>query len=418
MNSGDSSVLLIIVICIMMSAYFSATETAFSSLSRIRIKNMADHGDRRAALVLQLSEKYDQMLSTILIGNNIVNILTASLATMLFVRQFGDVGASLSTLVTTVVVLIFGEISPKSLAKESPESFAKLSAPFLRVLMIVLTPLNFLFVLWKRLLSLVFKTKDESGITEEELLTIVEEAESTGGLDAEEGELIRSAIEFSDLEAVDIFTPRVSIIAVPHDADRETIGAQFAETGFSRLPVYEGSIDNIVGILHEKDFFAKVLRAGEPLSAAVKPAVFIPRNMKIDELLRLLQKTKSHMAVVADEFGGTVGIVTLEDVLEELVGEIWDEHDEIVEPFTKVSENQYHVLCSADPDELFELLEIDYEPSEFSTVNGWVLGEMGHIPHAGESFRWRNLEVSIEKADSRRVLEVLITVHPEEPDET
>lgn len=402
MDSNTIS-LIIIVACIIMSAYFSATETAFSSLNRIRVKNMAEKGNRKAALVLELSENYDKLLSTILIGNNIVNIASASLATVLFVRMLGEsAGPSVSTVVTTVVVLIFGEISPKSIAKEMPEKFAMFSAPMLKLLEKILTPLNFFFVLWKRLLSLVVKTSDEVGITEEELLTLVEEAEHDGGIGEQESTLIRSAIEFNDLEAIDICTPRIDVVGVSTEAGVEEIAQIFAQTGFSRLPLYHGSLDDIEGILYQKDFHNRVYHDKESLQSIIRPALFITPSKKIGTLLRELQKEKSHIAVVIDEFGGMVGIVTLEDILEELVGEIWDEHDKVVEDIKKISDGEYVVSGSANIDKLFEELDIEQE-MEVITVSGWVMDELGKIPQEGDRFLWEGWEVTVVKMVERRV---------------
>ena len=359
---SDSISLIIIVFCVIMSAYFSATETAFSSLNRIRIKNMADKGNKKAALVMKMSENYDSMLSTILIGNNIVNIAATSLATVLFVNMLGDdAGPTVSTIVTTVVVLVFGEVSPKSIAKESPEKFAMFSAPLLKVLMVILTPFNFLFAQWKKLLSHLFKTEGNRTVTEEELLTIVEEAEQEGGIDEQEGTLIRSAIEFTEQEAIDILTPRIDITAVSMGTSKDEIAEIFADTGYSRLPLYEENIDHIVGIIYQKDFHNYVYRTDKEISSIVRPALYIAKNKKIGELLKELQKEKLHIAVVLDEYGGTIGIVTLEDILEELVGEIWDEHDEVTQEIEKVSETEYLVLGSTNIDKLFELLEIEEE---------------------------------------------------------
>lgn len=404
-----------LIVLVALSAYFSATETAFSSLNRIRIKNMASDGDKRAQLVLDLAHDYDKLLSTILIGNNIVNITSASLSTVLFVKWLGDAGVSLSTVVMTVVVLIFGEISPKSLAKESPEKFAMLSAPVMHALVVVFTPLCFLFTQWKRLLSRVFHTDDSPGMTEEELLTIVEEAQQEGGIDEQESELIRSAIGFNDLKAVDIFTPRVDVTAVEKGATVDEIADTFADTGYSRLPVYEESIDDIVGIIHNKDFFSDVVKGGQPVESIIKPATFITQSIKIAELLRMLQKNKSHMAVITDEFGGTVGIVTMEDILEELVGEIWDEHDEVVEPIERVDEDTWRIVGSEELHKIEELFDLDDE-SEASTVGGWVLERMGRIPQEGDSFTYENLAVTVTKTDARRVLEITVHRLPESED--
>ncbi len=418
MDTDSIRLILILVVLLLLSAYFSASETAFSSLNRIRIKNLAENGHKRAKLVWKLSEHYDKILSTILIGNNIVNIASASLATILFVGWFGDLGVTLSTVAMTVLVLIFGEISPKSLAKESPESFAMFSAPILNALMVLLTPVNFLFVQWKKLLSKLFKSKGDRSITEDELITLVEEAEQEGGINEDESELIRSAIEFNDRMAEDIFTPRVDVEGVPQDADKEKIAQVFAETGFSRLPVYDETIDKIVGIIHQKDFYNHVYRGGLPLASIVKPAVFIPKSMKISDLLHLLQQQKSHMAVIADEYGGTVGIVTMEDILEELVGEIWDEHDEVIESFEKLGDNCYKVVCSTDLDEMFEFFQLTGE-ADSSTVSGWVMEQLDKIPSEGDAFQYENLCVTVHKTDGRRALEILVDVlpPPEEPEE-
>ena len=413
---SDSISLLIIVFCIVMSAYFSATETAFSSLNRIRIKNLAEKGNQRAALVLHLSENYDSLLSTILIGNNIVNIASASLATMIFVRALGEeAGPSVSTAVTTVVVLIFGEVSPKSIAKESPEAFALFSAPILRVFLVLLTPFNFLFGQWKKLLSHLFHSQEDRSITEEELLTIVDEVEQAGGIDQQEGTLIRSAIEFSELEARDVLTPRVDITAVSLDTPKEEIAKIFAQTGFSRIPVYQGTIDHILGILYQKDFHNHVYHTDQEISSIIRPALYIAEGKLIGELLQDLQKQKSHIAVVLDEFGGTVGIVTMEDILEELVGEIWDEHDEVVEEIQPISDREYVVMGTANVQKLLERLNVDQEPDAVS-VSGWVVDEMGHMPVKGDSFDCWNLHVSVLEMNDRRVQKIKVCV--EEPSDT
>jgi len=412
---GDSITKIIILACLILcSAYFSATETAFSSMNRIRMKTMAET-NKRAALALKLSENYDKLLSTILVGNNLVNIAATSLATVLFVQHFKDLGATLSTVVMTVVVLIFGEVSPKSLAKDSPERFAIFSAPLLRVLMAILTPINAFFTAWKKLLSRLFKTVDDPGITEEELLTLVDEAESDGGIDANEGELLRSAIEFYDIDAADILIPRVDVEAIDLEDSREEVRRIFTESGFSRLPVYRESIDNIVGILNQKDFYDP-RNEDKHLEDFMTSPLFVTPGIKTFQLFSLLQKSRAHMAVVVDEYGGTVGIVTLEDILEELVGEIWDEHDEIVEEIETISEGEYKVLCTADLEDLFDLLNIDEEP-EFPTVSGWVINHFGRIPDTGDSFTYNNLTVVVTKCEGPRVVEVKVICKPVESNE-
>ena len=395
--------LIIILLCIIMSAYFSATETAFSSLNRIRIKNMADKGNKRAALVLKLSEDYDRLLSTILIGNNIVNIACASLSTLLFVRLLGeDAGASVSTAVTTVIVLVFGEVSPKSIAKESPEKFSMFSAPILNFMAVLLTPLNFLFKQWKKVLSRFFHSSASQGITEEELITIVEEARQDGGIDEQEGDLLRNALEFNELKAADILTPRIDVVGVNVCAGAEEIASVFTETGYSRLPVYQGSIDNIVGILYHKDFYNKIYGTGKGIKDVIRPALFITRHKKISQLLQELQASNHHIAVVIDEFGGTVGIVTLEDILEELVGEIWDEHDEIIRSVEKLSDDEFLVLGNANVDKLLELLGYD-EETEAVTVNGWIMNELQKLPEKGDSFRFHEWQITVMEMEERRV---------------
>ena len=406
--------LIIIVCCIIMSAYFSATETAFSSLNRVRMKSLAEKGNKRAALVLRLSENYDSLLSTILIGNNIVNITSTSVATVLFVRFLGEErGSSLSTLVMTIVVLIFGEVSPKSLAKEVPENFALFSAPILRVLVVILSPANFLFGQWKKLLSLIFKFSRENGITEEELLIMVEEAKQDGGIDEQEGTLIRSAIEFSDLTAEDVLTPRIDVAAVPADATQEEIADIFTETGFSRLPVYRENVDNIVGIIYQKDFYNQIYHTERKLEEIIRPALFIAMGKKVGQLLKELQQKKMHIAVVLDEFGGTAGIVTLEDILEELVGEIWDEHDKVVQEVEQISDGEYLVMGSANVEKLFERLGKERE-FDVLTVSGWVMEVAEKIPAAGEQFRFEDLEITVLEMDDKRVEKVRIVRTGEE----
>ena len=404
---GDSITQLIILACLILcSAYFSATETAFSSMNRIRMKSLAEHNGR-AKLALKLADNYDKLLSTILVGNNLVNIGATSLATVLFVEHFGDLGATLSTIVMTVVVLIFGEVSPKSLAKDSPERFAIFSAPILRVIMLILTPVNAFFSAWKKLLSRLFKAQDDPGITEEELLTLVDEAENDGGINANEGELLRSAIEFYDIDAADILIPRVDVEAVDVEKTRDEVRKVFADSGFTRLPVYRESIDNIVGILNQKDFYDP-RNEGKTLEEMLSSPLFVTPGIKTFQLFSLLQKSRAHMAVVVDEYGGTVGIVTLEDILEELVGEIWDEHDEIVEEIEPLGDHEYRVLCTADPEDLFELLDLDEEP-EFPTVSGWVINHFGRIPDTGDSFTYKDLTVTVTKCDGPRVVEVKVS---------
>lgn len=397
----------LMALMIMMSAYFSATETAFSALNRTRIKTMADNGDKRAAQVLALSEEYDKLLSTILVGNNIVNIAVASLGTVLFVSYYGDLGVSISTAVVTIVVLIFGEISPKSLAKESPERFAMFSAPLLKIFILVLTPVNFLFTQWKKLLSKLFSVEDERKLTQQELMTMVDEVEQDGGIDKDESQLLRSAIDFNDREAGEILTPRVDLEAVPNDVTKEEVARRFTESRFSRLLVYEENIDHIVGVIHQKDFYDGPGMTRASIQQIIKPPVFVPPSMQISDLLQLLQKNKSHMAVVSDEYGGTMGIVTMEDILEELVGEIWDEHDEVVEDFQQIGDNLYRVSGSVEVDKMYRYFDLNGE-EDATTVSGWVMDHLERIPKEGDRFQWEGLDVVVTKTDDRRVVEIQV----------
>lgn len=406
-----------VVILVMCSAYFSATETAFTSLNTIRMKTWAENGDKRAARALALEQDYDKLLSSILIGNNIVNITATTISTLLFTKIFVTYGATISTVVITIVVLIFGEISPKSVAKEFPERFAMFSAPILRVIILVLTPLNFLFSMWKKLLSKIFKPSGDDGITEEELMGIVDQAESEGGLDAHEGDLIRASIEFNDLDVSDILTPRVDLVAVDEESTMQEVGALFVENGYSRLPIYHETIDNIIGVVHQKDFYKARVRGEDRLAMIKSPVVYTTPNTKIFKLLRILQMNKVHMAVVVDEYGGTEGIVTLEDILEELVGEIWDEHDEVTEFLHKQPDGSYNIDCTTDLDDMYDLFEIKGE-CEASTVSGWVLEQIDRIPKQGDHFIAEGLEVTVTAVDNRRVMEINVKPAPQEKAES
>ncbi|MGD9560350.1 MAG: HlyC/CorC family transporter [Oscillospiraceae bacterium] len=407
MDSESLSIIIALVVLLALSAFFSASETAYSSMNRIRMKNLAADGDARAGRALTLSEKYDKLLSTVLIGNNIVNIASSALATVLFVKWFGTLGVTLSTVTMTVLVLIFGEITPKTLAKEAAERFAMFAAPLLRGLMVLLTPVNALFSGWKKLVLKMFRLQESQSATEEELLTYVEEVRQEGGINAQEESMIRSVIEFDDLQAIDISTPRVDVLAVSEDEESEKIAAAFHESGFSRLPVYRGSIDNIVGIIIEKDFHYFVERLGQGIADILRPALFITKSVKISALLSLLQQNKTHMAVIVDEYGGTLGIVTVEDILEELVGEIWDEHDEIRQEVTPLENGAWRIAGGAALDELGKLFGVEIE-STAHTVGGWVLEILGHIPQAGEYLEADGLHLSIEAMQKNRVATVRV----------
>ena len=411
---GTTGMLIILIICVFLSAFFSAAETAFNSASKIRLKSMAQDGSRKAEKVLKLLDKYDSLLSTILIGNNIVNIGASSIATVLFVRALGDIGATWSTLVITVVVLIFGEITPKSAAKEVPEKFAMQIVDILGFLMIIFYPLNKLFSWWKLLLNKIFHMQKTEDITEGEFLTMVDEAESGGGIDRADSELIHSVLEFNDIEVGEIFTPRVEVVALPVTADKDEIAETFRENEFSRLPLYEENIDDIVGFIHQKDFYDSVFFGDKKLKNIVKPVLFIPPSMKISKVLTQLQQKHTHLAVVTDEFGGTEGIVTMEDILEELVGEIYDEHDEVEKEIVKTGRCDYIVLCTCELDKMFEYFDVAAPESESNTVGGWILEQFDKIPVRGESFKYKNLLIRVLESDERKVDQIRVKVLPNE----
>ena len=405
------TLLIALVILVAFSAFFSASETAFSSLNQIRLKSRAEDGDKAAARVLAMSEQYDKLLSTILIGNNIVNIGAASIATVLFTKALGEErGATVSTIVLTIVVLVFGEVSPKSIAKEMPETIATAVSPFLNLLMTLFTPLTWLFSQWKKLLNHFIHSSEEDTITEGELMTMVSEAENDGELTDRESQLIRSAIEFDDVEVEEILTPRVDVIAVEDDITLEELARTFAESGYSRLPVYHGTIDNIIGVVHEKDFYLGRLKKETTLEDLIKPTLYTTGSTQISQLLRILREQHHHMAVVVDEYGGTEGIITLEDILEELVGEIWDEHDEVTEDFHKQADGSWIVLGSASVDDLYEMLGLpEDEDIDSNTVNGLVQEKTCHLPKVGDRFTLGEYDGVVTRTAKRRVTEVRLT---------
>ncbi len=407
----------IMLFCVIMSAYFSATETAFSSLNRTKIRTLAEKGKKKAKLVNKLLDNYDSLISTILIGNNIVNIAMASIGTMLFVDLIKDqdLGATVSTAVVTIVVLIFGEITPKSIAKDNPEKFSMFSAPLIRTLIFLFTPLNVIFSGWKKLVSKIFKVESDNKMSQEELLMLVEEVEEDGSIDEDESSLLKNAIEFSELKAEDILTHRVDIEAVSTEDTKEDIAKVFTDTKFSRLPVYEETIDHIVGIIHQKDFYFGPGLTDKPISEIMTSPIFVLKSEPLSELLRLLQENKSHVAVVLDEYGGTLGIVTLEDILEELVGEIWDEHDEVTEDYTSIGENLWLIDCLENLDDFAKEYDLNIE-SESISVGGWVMEQMGKIPDVGDSFEYDNVSVTVTELDGQRVSQIKMQVTPK-PDE-
>lgn len=416
MNTG---ILCAMIVLVLFSAFFSGAETAFSSLNRVKLKSMMRDGksNRKIERALVLSENYDTVLSTVLIGNNIVNIACTSLATLFFTGILGDnsdLGATVSTIVMTIVVLIFGEVTPKTFAKERAEKVAIIISPAIKFLTVVFTPLNLFFKGWKLLMNKVFKTGGVNTVTEEELKTYVDEAHTGGEIDENESELIRSSIEFDDIDVGDILVPRIDVEAVDKYAPLSEIERVFNSTNFSRLPVYINDIDNIVGVIHHRDFEGARKRNLKSLRTILKPVPAVSPDTKISKLLRIFQKNKTHLAVVVDEFGGTEGIVTLEDILEELVGEIWDEHDEVQNDIEQISETEYIVQGSMSVDDFYEYFKINKVEKEISTVNGWIMKNTDKIPQRDDMVVCDGLTARVLSVDGKRAEEIKITVEEEE----
>lgn len=396
-----------LAMCVALSAFFSASETAFSALNKVKLKTMIADGNKKAELALRLAEDYDRLLTTILIGNNIVNIAATAMATVLFTGLAGDMGATLSTVVMTLVILMFGEITPKSTAKEMPERLAMVVARPVLLLEKLLAPLNFLFSLWKKLSSTLIKPQEDESMIEAELMTMVDEAESEGDMDEHEGELIRSAIEFNDRDAQSILTHRVDMTAIEDTATMEEAAEIFRESGYSRLPVYHEDLDHIVGILHEKDYYSSLHAGCDDFTQIMLPAVYAPATLKITKLLKLFQNSKTHLVILVDEFGGTEGLVTLEDVMEELVGDIFDEHDDVSEEMTALEDDSFSVDGSMQLRELLEQLDVE-DRFEADTVGGWAAEMLGRIPTVGSVFETDGLRCKVIEMEKRRVTRVRI----------
>lgn len=401
-----------IVAMVILSALFSATETAYSCANRIKIKSMIALGKKNAERVYALAdEKYDKLITTILIGNNIVNLTASALATVLFAKLLANSAldsTTISTIVMTVVVLVCGEITPKFFAGVYPEKFAFALYPFIQFFYWVFIPLGYVFGGYKKVLAKIFRLKPNDAVTDEELISLVNEAEEDGTLKEDESELVRSALEFDDLKVEDILVPRVDVVAVSVDESMDEILKTFKENFYSRLPVYEGTIDHVVGLIHERDFFNAYLRGEKEISHVVQEIAFTTEYTRISALLKQLQKQKIHMAAVSDEYGGLVGVVTLEDILEELVGEIWDEHDEEEVLYGEISENEYWVDGKCDLETFFDLYGISEEDENFeaNTVGGWVMEKFGGIPPVGEVIEFKFLQIKVVKTTKQKVLKI------------
>ena len=409
-----------IVICVCLSAFFSASETAYTSVNRVKLKTMMQNGNKRAKLAYELGEEYDKLLSTILVGNNIVNIAASTLATSLFIiilKDHPNLVSLVNTAVMTIVVLIFGEVTPKTIAKESPEALAMAFAPILRVLRAIISPVNAFFTVLKKLLHLIFKPSESESFIEEEIITMLEEAQSEGDIDAHEGELIRSVIDFSDDRDVNsILTPRVDVTAIEDNATMEEAGELFRSMGYSRLPVYHEDMDHIVGILNEKDYYLRKHEGCTDITQIMQEPVYAPTTLSLSKLLKLFQAKKTHIVIVLDEFGGTEGIVTMEDVLEELVGEIYDEHDDVDQELVTMEDGSRLVDGGMQLSDLMDLygLEDNYSAD---TVGGWVAEVMGIIPFTGAKFETDTMRGVVVEMEKRRVTQVRVWKKENVPEE-
>ena len=416
---------ILLVILIALSAFFSASETAYTTVNKIRLQNYVDAGSKKAKTALFIAENYDRTLTTILIGNNIVNIGASSIATLLFVKLFGPSGAAISTAVMTILILIFGEVLPKSFAKESSEKFALAFSRPLRILMTVFWPVVFLFIQLKKVAKHISPIKEEETptVTEQELKFIVESIEDEGVLEKQESELVQHALEFDEKTVQEVLTPRVDMTTLDIEDDLQTnIGLVLTER-FSRIPVCRGTSDRIIGILHTKDLLEALVRGDAiDLASMVQPAFFVYKTKKLSSLLADFKRNKTHVAIVTDDYGGTVGMVTMEDLLEELVGDIWDEYEEIIRDFVRI--DSQHFLISGDLTirELFDHLDLPFSnlESNHTSCGGWALEALGHIPQAGEAFQFKNMTLTIQEMDDQRVkkLSVYLAPQPEEEEKS
>lgn len=412
-----------ILICITLSAYFSATEIAFASVKQHRLKTKAELDNKYAVKALEIIDNFDEALSSILIGNNLVNIVASAISTVLIISLVGrSGGTAISTIIMTVVILIFGEIVPKIIARENPEKFVLFSAPILAVLMKVLKPVNKLVVFILDQTHKIWPPPESStALTEAHLASIIETVEDEGIFDEEASDLMQSALDFPDIMVSEIVTPRVEMFAVDIEDDMEEIIEDLLDSTYSRIPVYEESIDNIVGILNLSNFL-KVLADNpqitkEEFRDLLTEEISIPETMKLPKVFNILNQGLGQMAVLVDEYGGTVGIVTIEDLLEELVGDIWDEYDEIEEEeIVQKSENFYEVLAATSIRDFADEFDLDYEDidSDYNTVGGLVLEKFGRFPEVGESIDYENLIFTITEADATKLYQVQVEVKEEE----
>ena len=408
MDSSIIAKIFLVIVMMAFSALFSSTETAYSSVNKLRLKNYEAQGNKKAAKALKLANRFDDVLTAVLIGNNIVNIAISSVSTLIFVGFFGSSGAGISTAVVTILVLIFGEVLPKSYAKRNAEKLALLFASPLSVLVTVLKP--FVWILNK--MSSIFKGGEAPTVTEDELKYMIDEIEEEGIIEEQESELVKSALDFDEITVGEILIPRVKVIRVEVTDSIDEIKKTFGNEMYSRMPVYEKSLDNIIGIITNKAFFKMLVEGKTDIREIVQEVPHIADTNLISEAMKLMQRAKIHLAVVTDQYGGTRGIITLEDIIEELVGEIYDEDDEIINKIIKIDDNKYESDGDAEIDDLLEILELDEESvaTDYSTVGGWISDAAEHIPDAGETVESGIFRLTAIQVNENKVEKVLIEI--------
>lgn len=407
-----------ILVCVFFSNFFSSSEMAYSACNRVRLENASDDGSKRAAAAVKIVERFDDTLSTILIGNNLVNIAASSLGSLAVIELLGDGYAWVSTVVITTLVIIFGETIPKIVAKNSANRIALRHAYFIRILSVLFKPLIMLVVGLIRLICLPLKgertdASDDDAV--EELSSIIETAEDESVLDEDRSELVQAAIDFSDVMASEVMTARVDMLALDIEDDWDELLKTIDESPYSRLPVYEDGVDNIIGVLYLNHFLKALAGDEKPdIRSLLMPVCYVYKTMKLPAVLSELRRAKQHLAVVVDEYGGTLGVLSMEDVLEQLVGEIWDETDEVEEEIVERPDGRFELDGDMVISDFIELMELNEEDFDFEsdTVGGWTIEMFGSFPKVGDSFEYENFTVTVLQMDGLRVEKILVQVHP------
>ena len=403
---------IIIVICVILSAFFSCTETAFSCANRIRLKSYADNGNKRAVTALWVTDNFDKVITAILIGNNVVNLGCSSIATVLCMNLFGNSGAAIATGATTLLVLTFGEVIPKCFGKEVSDNIAIYTAGIMKFLVYALLPFVYLFTALKSaVLKLAHIKKDQPSVTEDELKYIIDSIEEEGILEEQEKELVQSALDFDEKTALEILTPRVDVVLIDAEDDADTIKEIIFKERYSRIPVYEGSIDNIIGILQTREYLEKLAECETPdIKELVTNAHFIYKSRKLSDILTDFKEKKLHMAIVTDEYGGMLGIVTMEDLLEEIVGEIWDEDEDEERTYTKLKDGRYIISGDMDLSDLFEIFEMNNDDDiESISVGGFIVEQLGTIPTVNESVEYKDIRITVKRVKNNRIISAFVS---------